>query len=129
MILYLNGRILLCQRTCQHMMVLNYELKVMDDGINSLYGLAMNGILLAIQQVLTQLRGNGKVYVISCCKYLHNLFQRLRTMFLFLDQVKVPFSSLRPVFRARTMTDAPPFDASNITSLQVALLPFYFLHQ
>jgi hypothetical protein len=110
------------------MMVLNYELKVMDDGINSLYGLAMNGILLAIQQVLTQLRGNGKVYAISCCKYLHNMFQRLRTVFLFLDQVKVPFSSLKPVFRARTMTDAPPFDASNITSLQVSLLPF-FLHQ
>lgn len=127
MILYLNGRILLCQRTCQHMMVLSYELMVMGDGINSLYGLAMNGILLAIQQVLTQLRGDGKVYVISCCKYLHNLFQRLRTMFLF--QVKVPFSSLKPVFRARTVTDAPPFDASNITSLQVSFLPFFPLHQ
>lgn len=105
------------------MMVLSYELMVMGDGINSLYGLAMNGILLAIQQVLTQLRGDGKVYVISCCKYLHNLFQRLRTMCLF--QVKVPFSSLKPVFRARTVTDAPPFDASNITSLQVLLLPFF----
>uniref|UniRef100_A0A804P2X2 NAD(P)-binding Rossmann-fold superfamily protein n=1 Tax=Zea mays TaxID=4577 RepID=A0A804P2X2_MAIZE len=34
------------------------------------------------------------------------------------QSVKVPFSSLKPVFRARTVTDAPPFDASNITSLQ-----------
>jgi hypothetical protein len=56
------------------MMVLNYELKVMGDGINSLFGLAMNGILLAIQQALTPLRENGKVYVILlCCKYLHYL--------------------------------------------------------
>ena len=49
-------------------MVLNYELKVMGDGINSLFGQAMNGILLAIQKALTQPRENGKVYVILCCK-------------------------------------------------------------
>lgn len=48
---------------------------------------------------------------------------------MFLFQVKVPFSSLKPVFRARTVTDAPPFDASNITSLQVSFLPFFPLHQ
>jgi len=47
---------------------LNYELKVMGDGINSLFGQAMNGILLAIQKALTQPRENGKVYVILCCK-------------------------------------------------------------
>nr|KYP36328.1 hypothetical protein KK1_042549 [Cajanus cajan] len=28
------------------------------------------------------------------------------------QSIRVPFSSLRPVFRARTMTDAPPFDPS-----------------
>ncbi|OEL28107.1 hypothetical protein BAE44_0010876 [Dichanthelium oligosanthes] len=42
------------------------------------------------------------------------------------QSVKVPFSSLRPVFRARTMTDAPPFDASNITSLQLMLSKFEY---
>ena len=75
MLFYSNCRISLFQRTCQHTMVLNYELKVMGDGINSLFGQAMNGILLAIQKALTQPRENGKVYVILCCKYLHYLFQ------------------------------------------------------
>ncbi|XP_066321509.1 protein HIGH CHLOROPHYLL FLUORESCENCE PHENOTYPE 173, chloroplastic-like [Miscanthus floridulus] len=42
------------------------------------------------------------------------------------QSVKVPFSSLRPVFRARTMTDAPPFDASNITSLQLMFSKFEY---
>ncbi|BBH01007.1 NAD(P)-binding Rossmann-fold superfamily protein [Prunus dulcis] len=28
--------------------------------------------------------------------------------------VRVPFSSLKPIFRARTVSDAPPFDPSNI---------------
>lgn len=109
-------------------MVLNYGLKVTGDGINSLFGLDMNGIPLAIQQALTPLRENGKVYVIRCCKCPHYLFQWLRAMFLFLDQVKLPFSSLRPVFRARTMTDAPPFDASSITSLQVSLSYFFCIN-
>ncbi|RCV04724.1 hypothetical protein SETIT_1G024100v2 [Setaria italica] len=42
------------------------------------------------------------------------------------QSVKVPFYSLRPVFRARTMTDAPPFDASNITSLQLMFSKFEY---
>ncbi|CAN6278079.1 unnamed protein product [Urochloa humidicola] len=42
------------------------------------------------------------------------------------QSVKLPFSSLRPVFRARTMTDAPPFDASNITSLQLMFSKFEY---
>lgn len=42
------------------------------------------------------------------------------------QSVKIPFSSLRPVFRARTMTDAPPFDASNITSLQLMFSKFEY---
>ncbi|KAL5989730.1 hypothetical protein ACLOJK_010624 [Asimina triloba] len=32
----------------------------------------------------------------------------------------LPFSSLRPVFRARTVLDAPPFDPSKIISLQAS---------
>lgn len=42
------------------------------------------------------------------------------------QSVKVPFSSLKPVFRARTVTDAPPFDASNITSLQLMFSKFEY---
>ncbi|CAN6243695.1 unnamed protein product [Urochloa humidicola] len=42
------------------------------------------------------------------------------------QSVKLPFSSLRPVFRARTMTDAPPFDSSNITSLQLMFSKFEY---
>ncbi|CAL5345193.1 unnamed protein product [Camellia sinensis] len=34
------------------------------------------------------------------------------------QSVRVPFTSLRPVFRARTVSDAPPFDSSSIISLQ-----------
>lgn len=33
-------------------------------------------------------------------------------------QIQLPFSSLRPVFRARTASDAAPFDASQIISIQ-----------
>lgn len=47
-------------------------------------------------------------------------------------QVRLPFSSLRPIFRARTVLDAPPFDPSQIMSLQVCYisnLPFFiFAH-
>ncbi|KAG2657292.1 hypothetical protein PVAP13_1KG179100 [Panicum virgatum] len=42
------------------------------------------------------------------------------------QSVKIPFSSLKPVFRARTMTDAPPFDASSITSLQLMFSKFEY---
>lgn len=37
-------------------------------------------------------------------------------------QIKLPFSSFRPVFRARTVVDAAPFDSSNIISLQACFL-------
>eukprot|EP00268_Persea_americana_P048565 TRINITY_DN5145_c0_g1_i2.p1 TRINITY_DN5145_c0_g1~~TRINITY_DN5145_c0_g1_i2.p1 ORF type:complete len:597 (-),score=98.36 TRINITY_DN5145_c0_g1_i2:319-2109(-) len=33
--------------------------------------------------------------------------------------IRLPFSSLRPVFRARTVLDAPPFDRSKILSFQL----------
>lgn len=37
-------------------------------------------------------------------------------------QVRLPFSSLRPIFRARTVLDAPPFDPSNMVSLQACFV-------
>ncbi|KAJ1691018.1 hypothetical protein LUZ63_015173 [Rhynchospora breviuscula] len=40
--------------------------------------------------------------------------------------VKVPFSSLRAVFRARTLPDAPEFDPSNIISLQLMFSKFEY---
>uniref|UniRef100_A0A0E0JXS9 NAD(P)-binding domain-containing protein n=1 Tax=Oryza punctata TaxID=4537 RepID=A0A0E0JXS9_ORYPU len=42
------------------------------------------------------------------------------------QSVKIPFSSLNPVFRARTMPDAPPLDASNVTSLQLMYSKFEY---
>uniref|UniRef100_A0ACD5Z8C4 Uncharacterized protein n=1 Tax=Avena sativa TaxID=4498 RepID=A0ACD5Z8C4_AVESA len=42
------------------------------------------------------------------------------------QSVKIPFSSLIPVFRARTKTDAPPFDASYITALQLMFSKFEY---
>ncbi|GMP74239.1 hypothetical protein CsSME_00031707 [Camellia sinensis var. sinensis] len=41
-------------------------------------------------------------------------------------QVRVPFTSLRPVFRARTVSDAPPFDSSSIISLQLMFSKFEY---
>ncbi|KAI5332584.1 hypothetical protein L3X38_022713 [Prunus dulcis] len=40
--------------------------------------------------------------------------------------VRVPFSSLKPIFRAITVSDAPPFDPSNIVSLQIMFRKFEF---
>ncbi|KAI5325709.1 hypothetical protein L3X38_034783 [Prunus dulcis] len=40
--------------------------------------------------------------------------------------VCVPFSSLKPIFQARTVSDAPPFDPSNIVSLQLMFSKFEF---
>ncbi|KNA21040.1 hypothetical protein SOVF_046860 isoform A [Spinacia oleracea] len=42
------------------------------------------------------------------------------------QSIKLPFSSLRPVLRARTVLDAPPFDAHNISSLQVMFSKFEY---
>ncbi|CAM0946061.1 unnamed protein product [Alopecurus aequalis] len=42
------------------------------------------------------------------------------------QSVKIPFSSLIPVFRARTKTDAPPFDASYITAIQLMFSKFEY---
>ncbi|XP_015875400.3 protein HIGH CHLOROPHYLL FLUORESCENCE PHENOTYPE 173, chloroplastic isoform X1 [Ziziphus jujuba] len=42
------------------------------------------------------------------------------------QSVRLPFSSLRPVFRARTVTDSQPFDPSNIISLQLMYSKFEY---
>ncbi|XP_074583047.1 protein HIGH CHLOROPHYLL FLUORESCENCE PHENOTYPE 173, chloroplastic isoform X3 [Curcuma longa] len=42
------------------------------------------------------------------------------------DTIKLPFSSFRPVFRARTVVDAAPFDSSNIISLQLMYSKFEY---
>lgn len=42
------------------------------------------------------------------------------------QSIKLPFSSLRPIFRARTVFDAPPFDAHNIVSLQLMFSKFEY---
>lgn len=43
-------------------------------------------------------------------------------------QIRLPFSSLRPVFRARTVLDAPPFDPSKILSFQACFSIHMFFH-
>ncbi|XP_020100411.1 uncharacterized protein LOC109718545 isoform X2 [Ananas comosus] len=40
--------------------------------------------------------------------------------------IRVPFSSLRPVFRAQTMADAPPFDPSKLFALQLMFSKFEY---
>ncbi|PRQ29228.1 putative NADH:ubiquinone oxidoreductase intermediate-associated protein [Rosa chinensis] len=40
--------------------------------------------------------------------------------------VRLPFSSLRPIFRAKTVSYAPPFDPSNIVSLQAIFYCHFF---
>jgi len=42
------------------------------------------------------------------------------------QSVRLPFSSLRPVFRARSVADAPPFDPSNVLSLQLMFSKFEY---
>ncbi|KAF6173137.1 hypothetical protein GIB67_028435 [Kingdonia uniflora] len=42
------------------------------------------------------------------------------------QSICVPFSSLRPIFRAKTVFDAPPFDPSNIISLQLMFSKFEY---
>ncbi|XP_004295588.1 PREDICTED: uncharacterized protein LOC101314642 [Fragaria vesca subsp. vesca] len=40
--------------------------------------------------------------------------------------VRLPFTSLRPIFRAKTVPDAPSFDPSNIVSLQLMFSKFEY---
>ncbi len=40
--------------------------------------------------------------------------------------IRVPFDQLRPVFRAKTVEDAPPLQASQVISLQLMLSKFEY---
>lgn len=42
------------------------------------------------------------------------------------QSIRLPFSSLKPIFRAKTVFDAPPFDPSNIVSLQLMFSKFEY---
>ncbi|KAJ4976107.1 hypothetical protein NE237_001213 [Protea cynaroides] len=42
------------------------------------------------------------------------------------QSIRLPFSSLRPIFRAHTVPDAPPFDPSKIISLQLMFSKFEY---
>ncbi|KAL8032403.1 hypothetical protein ABFX02_13G093800 [Erythranthe guttata] len=42
------------------------------------------------------------------------------------QSVRLPFSSLRPIFRAKTVADAPPFNPSEIISLQLMFSKFEY---
>ncbi|KAK9268198.1 hypothetical protein L1049_010641 [Liquidambar formosana] len=42
------------------------------------------------------------------------------------QSIRLPFSSLRPIFRARTVFDAPPFNPSKIISMQLMFSKFEY---
>ncbi|KAI3982408.1 hypothetical protein MKX01_041246 [Papaver californicum] len=42
------------------------------------------------------------------------------------QMIQLPFSSLRPIFRAKTVVEAPPFDPSTIISLQLMYSKFEY---
>ncbi|KAL5576974.1 hypothetical protein UlMin_018673 [Ulmus minor] len=42
------------------------------------------------------------------------------------QSVRLPFSSLKPIFRARSVSDAPPFDPTNVVSLQLMFSKFEY---
>ncbi|KMZ70557.1 NADH:ubiquinone oxidoreductase complex I intermediate-associatedprotein 30 [Zostera marina] len=42
------------------------------------------------------------------------------------QSIQIPFSSLKPIFRAKTVFGAPPFDSSEINSLQLMFSKFEF---
>ncbi|OWM72983.1 hypothetical protein CDL15_Pgr001097 [Punica granatum] len=42
------------------------------------------------------------------------------------QSIRLPFASLRPIFRARTVFDAPPFDPSSVVSLQLMFSKFEY---
>lgn len=64
---------------------------------------------------------NPKLYVSFF--YVNSYFKFLISIIICHNvQVQLPFSSLRPIFRAKTVADAQPFDPSQIISLQVFFL-------
>ncbi|KAK8487633.1 hypothetical protein V6N11_061617 [Hibiscus sabdariffa] len=42
------------------------------------------------------------------------------------QSIRLPFSTLRPIFRARTVSDAQPFDPSNVVSFQLMFSKFEY---
>ncbi|KAK2438284.1 hypothetical protein P8452_34000 [Trifolium repens] len=42
------------------------------------------------------------------------------------QSIQLPFSSLRPIFRAKTVSDAPPFNPRNVASLQLMFSKFEY---
>ncbi|KAE8728751.1 ras-related protein RABA1c-like [Hibiscus syriacus] len=42
------------------------------------------------------------------------------------QSIRLPFSTLRPIFRARTVSDAPPFDPRNVVSFQLMFSKFEY---
>lgn len=128
-VLYLY-RIFLYQKIYLLMMDWSCVSKEMVVGISWLCVPAQIGILLVIQPALTLQKANGSQWVapflLDGAFYGQSNYQWL-IMFPVPSntQIRVPFSSLRPIFRARTVTDAPPFDPRNIISLQARLLVFF----
>lgn len=55
-------------------------------------------------------------------KWLCLIITNSQAVVPFPTQIRLPFSSLRPIFRARTVSDAPPFDATSVISLQACFL-------
>jgi nucleotide-binding universal stress UspA family protein len=48
------------------------------------------------------------------------------TVYNIWQTVRIPFQTLRPVFRARTLTDAPGFDARSLRAVQLMLSKFEY---
>uniref|UniRef100_A0A2N9IJG7 NADH:ubiquinone oxidoreductase intermediate-associated protein 30 domain-containing protein n=1 Tax=Fagus sylvatica TaxID=28930 RepID=A0A2N9IJG7_FAGSY len=81
------------QRIFLHMMVWSFALK--DDGCRYklIIHTSLDGTLSVIQASFDTVAGQWQ-------------------------SIRLPFSSLRPIFRARTVSDAPPFDPTDVVSLQ-----------
>lgn len=92
---------------------------------SSLYALALIGILWDILQALTPRMGHGRrLVMLPPDWHLFFILSLVLILFVLFFQIKIPFSSLRPVFRARTKADTPPFDPSQVISLQVCFSNF-----
>lgn len=117
-------RIFQFQRIFLRMTVWSFALKVMVAGINLSFALAVIGTLSVIQQALTLKQANGSQWVTfnPLIKWLCQLITIFKLWCSFPIQIRLPFSSLRPIFRARTVSDAPPFDPTNVLSLQACFL-------
>ena len=86
--------------------------------------------LSAYKGIEIRLKGDGKRYkFIARCEgewdgigYCYSF----DTVYDYPQTIKVPFEQLHPVFRAKTVTDAPPLDSSKVYSLQLMLSKFEY---